>query len=265
MVRPLEEPWYVKFSSAGVMRASRMERKRLVVDTFDELASGESLGLAKGFGRSLPEQIAGILRGDIVERRLPAGARLREPALVKRFETSRAPIREALYLLTQEGLIERAPRKGAVVKGYSKQEILELYKVRIMLDRVALERICEKSETIRACLAALEPIAREMEEAKGETARYRDLNFSFHETIIILSQSDLLGRLYAQIEGPLKIVLRKSFSSEGAMPKSFSEHLQILEAIEKAELDTACAMLQRHDDDGMQRALATLPEDENVL
>lgn len=242
----------------------------MVVGPFDERAAEggvalEGAGRAGRFGRSLPEQIAEALREEIVERRLPAGSRLPEPTLVKRFETSRAPIREALYILAQEGLIERAPRKGAMVKGYSKQEVVELYKVRIMLERIALERICEKPETIRACLAALEPIAREMEEAKGGAERYRDLNFSFHKTIIILSQSDLLGRLYAQIEGPLKVVLRKSFSTEGAMPKSFGEHLQILAAIESADVEKACAILHKHDEDGMRRALTALPENENVL
>ena len=83
-----------------------------------------------------------------------------EPALVDRFQTSRAPIWEALYRLAQEGLIgliERTPRKGTLVKGYARQEISKLYRVRITLEKMALERICEKPETIRACLAALDP------------------------------------------------------------------------------------------------------------
>ena len=242
----------------------------MVVDPFDEHATENSsavggIGRAKEFGRSLPEQIAEVLRLEIVERNLPAGTRLPEPALVERFETSRAPIREALYLLTQEGLIERARRRGAIVKGYDKQEILELYKVRIMLERFALEHICEKPETIKACLAALEPIAREMEEARGGPERYHELNFTFHKTIILLSQRSLLRKLYTQIEGPLKVVLRKSFSTKGAMPKSFGEHLQILEAIEDADVETACNILHEHDEDGMHRALATLPKGNNVL
>ena len=244
----------------------------MVVNPFDERTgglgetiAGEGAERMKGFGRSLPQQIARILREEIIERKLPPGSKLPEPALVDRFETSRAPIREALYLLAQEGLIERTPRKGALVKGYARQEISELYRVRITLEKMALERICEKPETIRACLAALEPIAREMEKAKGGAARYHDLNFSFHKTIIILSQSDLLRRLYAQIEGPLKVVLRKSFSMEGAVPKSFGEHLQICDAIEQADVKKVSRILHKHNEDGMRRALISLPEHENTL
>lgn len=244
----------------------------MVINPFNERAGvlrettvGEGTERMKGFGRSLSEQIAEILREEITERKVPPGSKLSEPALVDRFATSRAPIREALYLLAQEGLIERTPRKGALVKGYARQEISELYRVRITLEKMALERICEKPETIRACLAALEPIAREMEKAEDGAAHYHDLNFSFHKAIIILSQSDLLRRLYAQIEGPLKVVLRKSFSTEGAVPKSFGEHLQILDAIEQADVKKACQILHKHDEDGMRRALLALPEHENTL
>jgi DNA-binding GntR family transcriptional regulator len=244
----------------------------LVIDPFDERAgglaettAGEATGQMKGFGRSLPEQIARILREEIIERKVPPGSKLSEPALVGRFQTSRAPIREALYLLAQERLIERTPRKGALVKGYARQEISELYRVRITLEKMALERICKQPETIRACLAALEPIVRDMEKAEDAARHYHDLNFSFHKTIIILSQSDLLRRLYAQIEGPLKVVLRKSFSTEGAVPKSFGGHLQILDAIEQADPKRACQILHKHDEDGMRRALAVLPEYESTL
>ena len=244
----------------------------MVKDPFDERAGvlrettvGEGAERMKGFGRSLSEQIAGILREEITERKLPPGSKLSEPALVDRFETSRAPIREALYLLAQEGLVERTPRKGALVKGYARQEISELYRVRITLEKMALERICEKPETIRACLAAIEPIVLDMENAENNASHYHELNFSFHKTIIILSQSDLLRRLYAQIEGPLKVVLRKSFSAEGAVPKSFGGHLQILDAIEQADVKKACRILHKHDEDGMRRALAALPEHESTL
>ncbi|MBN4669044.1 GntR family transcriptional regulator, partial [Pandoraea nosoerga] len=63
---------------------------------------------------SFAQKIAQVLADEIVERRLPPGQKLREQALAERFGTSRAPIREALYLLGQKGLVERTPRRGAV-------------------------------------------------------------------------------------------------------------------------------------------------------
>src|SRR4028119_740563 len=118
---------------------------------------------------------------------------------------------------------------------------------------------------MRAGLAAIEPIVLDMENAENNASHYHELNFSFHKTIIILSQSDLLRGLYAQIEGPLKVVLRKSFSTEGAVPKSFGGHLQILDAIKQADPKRACQILHKHDEDGMRRALAVLPEYESKI
>jgi DNA-binding GntR family transcriptional regulator len=223
--------------------------------------AGDFNPTSPGFGLPLPEQIAEVLADEIIERKLSPGSRLPEPALAERFGTSRAPIREALYLLDQAGLVERTPRRGTVVKTYSRREIEELYQVRITLERLALERICEEPDMVEACLAPLDPIIREMETAQDDPLRYRELNYLFHRSIIVVSRSDLVRRLYAQIEGPLKIFLRRMFSAEDAVSKSFGEHLQILAAIEEADAEKAQQRLEKHDIDGMRRAIASsLPE-----
>lgn len=221
--------------------------------------------LRSGFGKSLPDQIAEVLADEIIERQIGSGSRLPELTLAERFGTSRAPIREALYKLTQIGLVERKPRRGAIVREYGRQEIEELYRVRTLLERLALERICNEPRMIKACIEALDPVVREMESVQDDNKHYHELNFSFHKSIILLSQSSLLERLYERIEGPLKVVLRRSFSTDGAVPKSFGEHLQLLKAIENADVERACEMLLEHDEDGMQRALAsTSPTDTNA-
>lgn len=211
------------------------------------------------FGFSLPEQIVAVLSEEIVERKLPARSKLREADLAERFGTSRAPIREAIYLLEQQGLVERMPRRGAMIREFSRKEVEELYRIRSVLEGFALEHICEDGGMVDVCFAALEPIIRDMEKAKNEAKLYHELNFRFHKTIILLSRSDLLRRLYTQIEGPLKIFLRRSFLAAGAVPKSFGEHMQILDAIKEADTDKARRILERHDDDGMKRALAASP------
>jgi DNA-binding GntR family transcriptional regulator len=104
--------------------------------------AGEFNPTSRQFGLPLPEQIAEVLATEIIKRELTPGSRLPELALAERFGTSRAPIREALYLLDQAGLVERTPRCGTVVKAYTRREIEEIYQVRITLERLAVERIC---------------------------------------------------------------------------------------------------------------------------
>jgi DNA-binding GntR family transcriptional regulator len=208
---------------------------------------------------SFSQQVAKVLADEIVEYNLRPGERLLEQALAERFGTSRAPIREALYLLAQEGLVERIPRKGALVKKYTTREIGELYKIRVTLEELALERDCDGPRMVRLSLIALEPIVREMVESR-KIKRYHGLNFAFHKTIVELSQSYVLLRLYTQIEGPLKKFLRLSMTAKEDVSKSIEDHKRIVSAIGEGDAAGASKILRAHEMDGMQRALSALRE-----
>lgn len=212
------------------------------------------------FGLSLPQQIARVLTGEIVERELSFGERLPELDLAARFGTSRAPIREALYILDQEGLVERTPRRGAVVRRFDTREIEELYQVRALLESLALEHIfTERDDAQRmALLSTLEQSVRSMEGARADARRYHALNFEFHKAILSLSERELLLGLYRQIEGPLKVFLRLSLDTPGAVELSLGEHRRLLDAIANGDLRLAKEILASHDRDGMQRAIDIL-------
>jgi DNA-binding GntR family transcriptional regulator len=214
----------------------------------------------KSFKASFPERIARVLAEGIIERDLCPGDRLLEQTLAEKFGTSRAPIREALYLLSQEGLVERVPRKGTVVKTYTSREIEELYKVRVVLEELALERDCDGLRMVRLSLATLKPIVEEMEKSRREVKRYHELNFEFHKAIVELSGSSVLLRLYIQIEGPLKIFLRLSMTTKGDVSKSIEDHRRIVAAIGEGDAAEANRILLTHEADGMERALAALRE-----
>ena len=214
--------------------------------------------MSEAFGLSLPQQIARVIAGEIIELKLPLGHKLPETSLAKRFGTSRASVREALYLLAQEGLIERSPRKGAYVTELDRREIEELYRVRAALEELALERISESPDKTRSCLMALDTIMSKMEKVQEHTKQYHELNFRFHKTIVETAGSPLLLSLYKQIEGPLKIILLVSFEAPDAVLQSLSEHKSILAAIYQGNPTEACSILVTHDIEGMQRAVAVL-------
>ena len=214
---------------------------------------------------SFPQQIARILAEEITERTLQPGERLLEQTLSERFGMSRAPIREALYLLSQEGLVERIPRKGALVKRYTTREIEELYKIRVTLEELALERDCGGLRMVRLTMAALRPIVSEMQKSRKETKRYHELNFEFHKALVEVSQSTVLLRLYAQIEGPLKTFLRLSMTKKEDVAKSIEDHKRIVAAIAESDAMEASKVLRAHEIDGMGRALNTLHEESSTV
>ncbi|GLK86114.1 GntR family transcriptional regulator [Ancylobacter defluvii] len=80
------------------------------------------------------------LRSDILDQRIPIGEILLEKEVAARLSVSKTPVREALALLCQEGLVQLFPRRGYVVRGLSVQEVLDTFDLRVILEGAAAER-----------------------------------------------------------------------------------------------------------------------------
>src|SRR5699024_7488088 len=87
---------------------------------------------------SLSHIIAEKITEQIIRGAIRPGEKIVETVYAEEFGTSRAPVREALYLLTIQGLVERIPRRGAVVKGYSDDEIRNILEIRMFLESLAV-------------------------------------------------------------------------------------------------------------------------------
>ncbi|WP_067729154.1 GntR family transcriptional regulator [Oceanobacillus damuensis] len=82
-----------------------------------------TLDKTEHFGESLPEQISKNILKKIIKGELKAGDKIGEEEISKELNTSRAPVREALYLLQIDGVVERVPRKGTIVKSFTQKDI----------------------------------------------------------------------------------------------------------------------------------------------
>ncbi|MGW0734743.1 GntR family transcriptional regulator [Streptomyces sp. NPDC002851] len=85
----------------------------------------------------LTDQVHAALHQSIVNSALPAGTRLRVRDLAAEMGTSVMPVREAIRRLEESGLAVREPHKGAVVKGFTLQELIHVYDVRLLLETAA--------------------------------------------------------------------------------------------------------------------------------
>ena len=85
-------------------------------------------------------RVRDLLEEAILEGELKPGERLRAEALAQRFGTSRTPIREALLQLEAQGLVEVEPNRGAVVRTFDRDDLLDLYEVRALLEPAAAAR-----------------------------------------------------------------------------------------------------------------------------
>ncbi len=84
------------------------------------------------------------LREAILNRTLVSGDRIVESDLAQMLNVSRTPVREALRVLEAEGLLKRVPRKGLFVKGITKEDVEEIYAIRISLESLAVSKAVEK-------------------------------------------------------------------------------------------------------------------------
>src|ERR1700690_3919584 len=101
-------------------------------------------GNALGSAKSLHDEVLSRLREYIVEGNLEDGARIPERELCLRFGISRTPLREALKVLSSEGLVELLPNRGARVRTMHAEDIKEVFDMIGGLEALAGRLACER-------------------------------------------------------------------------------------------------------------------------
>ncbi|GAA5523510.1 putative D-xylose utilization operon transcriptional repressor [Microbulbifer aestuariivivens] len=198
---------------------------------------------------SLAERLFLTLRGEIVEGRIPAGSKVSEPELARRFNASRGSLREALMRLESLGLLERRVNVGARVVELSERGLLELYDVREALEGMAcrlaaLERTEEDLVALRQMLSRHE----QQEELQAGRAYFQpEGDFDFHFRIVQASGNDLLidtlcNRLYYRV----RMYRYQLGMASPRAKRAFREHSHIIEAIEAGDGKLAEILMRRH-------------------
>lgn len=140
---------------------------------------------------NLPKLIADQLRDLITRGTLPPGLQLRQMELAERFNASRVPIREALKLLSGEGIIEHDPNRGFFVAPLSIDEARQLYRIRRLLEAELLKTLrwpsAEQLAGLRKQFELLEASLKNQDAAEW-LMRHR----AFYETIFDLSAEKVL-------------------------------------------------------------------------
>jgi len=167
---------------------------------------------------------AGILRGDF-----PLGEFIEEQAVCKVTGVSRTPVREALARLGAEGFLVLHPRRGAMVKPISSDELVDLYDVRLMIECHAASRICRDRRTIPDQLAEM---CKEHDRiSRGDHLAFTDLNYRFHEAVVAAAGNKVLSQVFENLRANLTRVAMLSFGlgvdkdREGAMHRALVDAL----------------------------------------
>ena len=186
-----------------------------------------------------------ILRTDIYHP--DADLRLDERQLAADLGVSRTPVREALARLQQEDLVEIVPRRGAYVARKSKAEIIEMITVWAALESMAARLGVERaSDEEISSLRGLFEAFPQGEDLHCRLNEYSAANLRFHQAVIDISHSSLLGAMAGKLLVHVRAIRGRTISEADRVNSSIVDHMHIIEALEGRDAELAERLVRDH-------------------
>ena len=205
---------------------------------------------------SLHDEVASQLRERIFAGELAPGMFLDEVRLAEQMKISRTPLREALKVLTVEGLVRHEPRRGCFVNEVTEQDLDEIFPVMALLEgRCAYEAAQHATD---GDLQALEDMHQKL--ARHAKARrindYYATNYAIHEAIIALAGNRWLATVIGDLRKIVKLARLQQLHAPGRLEQSLNEHLAVFAALKARDAEGAEAAMRTH----LQRQRSALRE-----
>jgi DNA-binding GntR family transcriptional regulator len=195
---------------------------------------------------SLHDDVAAGLRERIFAGELGPGSFLDELKLAQEMNISRTPLREALKVLTKEGLVRHEPRRGCFVAEVTEKDLDEIFPLLALLEgRCAYEAARNASDAdIEALQVLHDRLARH---AKARRINeYYDANFAIHEAIIRLADNRWLVQVIGDLRKIVKLARLQQLHAPGRLDQSLSEHLAVFAALKARDAEGADAAMRTH-------------------
>lgn len=188
------------------------------------------------------------LRQLIFDGDLEPGARLAEEDLSQRFGVSRTPLREALKLLSSEGLVTIEPNRGATVTELSTAELAEMFPVMGVLEALAGELAAAHAndDDLKALRALHEEIVEHYN--RRDLKSYFAANQRFHERLLEATHNETLRKHYHQLAGRVRRARYRANLSAKRWEQSVAEHEQIIGLLEGRDGAALAKALRAHID-----------------
>jgi DNA-binding GntR family transcriptional regulator len=198
---------------------------------------------------SLVELTLRRLRHEILSGTLAPGERLVEEHLTQRFGTSRAPLREALRQLAQQGLIEHLPRRGVRVAELSGTDADELFALRNVLERYAVETAFAQPGV--ASLAGVTSAWQLMAEAArtGDAFAENNAHQRFHVEVVALAGQRHLLTAFEPVILKLQLLMATNLRLEAEhrdAAEGVARHGRLLDALATGDLERVIEALASH-------------------
>jgi DNA-binding GntR family transcriptional regulator len=209
---------------------------------------------------NLREHILAQLRSVILEGTYKPGDRLVELTIADQLQVSRAPVREALCALEQEGVVVQVPRRGYFVVDFDEKDLEEVYSLRLLLENEAVQRATQRAgdKDFRQMQRLVDAMAKAATD-KQDPGTIVGLDLAFHELICRLADHSRLLWAWNSLRMQTQILVGVTSRTHYDHPDEPREwHQVILDAMRAKDVVQAQQILDEHVLDAKERARAAL-------
>lgn len=193
------------------------------------------------------ETVADVLRDEITSGNLQAGQKLTEAGVAQQLGTSRAPVREALRQLEQEGLVISYPYRGTEVLGVSQEEIENvLVPVRISLEKFAFRKAMPR--LTEGDYSDLESLVNSMEAAadRNDPGLLADADVRFHDAVVTLSGQQHCLQIWRTIQPRVRGYFRRDASYYTRPADVAGQHRELIIALRSGDEELLDRVVTAH-------------------
>jgi DNA-binding GntR family transcriptional regulator len=215
-----------------------MQPKKVTVEA---MRADARLAREPGYGR-----LAQVLRDEILEGRIEAGARLKVSDIARRFRTSTNPVREAFHALEGEGLLTITPNRGASVRAVNEDLVQNIFDIRALLEPYVVRGFVEFATP--EDVNTLQQFEDGCEEAveRGDYPTFHSNNVKLHDYMIDKHFNIEAITIMKKHNSWLRALSLKRPLTLAHMRRSCSEHRALVQAVADGDPDTAVAVIQEH-------------------
>ena len=188
--------------------------------------------------KSLSKIAYSTLLKSILDGHLKPGHLYNEIAIAKELNISRTPVREALLELTTKGLVSYLPRKGVQIKKFTKQDVEEIFDLRMAIESFAVQKVVESSFSD---LKHFEKILNNQKKAvkNKDDQAFMEADRTFHITFSKLINNKRLLSILENLRDLIHLMGIQALDLENRAEVVIEEHVKIVEAVQSRDAEKA--------------------------
>lgn len=186
------------------------------------------------------------LRQQIVEEKLQPGQWLVERDLCNTYGMSRTPVREVLWKLTVDGLLEQEPNKGFAVRKLSLEQIFELFQAREAIEGMAARLACRKGdETFREYLRGLREELSKVN-VEGDVHQAIQLGRKLHKAVNETARNNIMAEIHLKLQNLTILTINLTKQSPAIESLSREAHIATIDALLEQDEEKCERVMRDH-------------------